>query len=139
MSTFVTSILSSAQPVTGIAPATPVVLSMGVSKLPKGLPATTFDTLTCTCLGEPGAPGAVTVINPLPPGVTVTWNVPLPLPDIGETEMLWLFDDAVQATPLPLLKVIEMVCGLVTSATLTPKLRMLWLNVRVPGSPGETD
>jgi hypothetical protein len=36
--TFAIPTLSSAQPVTGMAPATPVVLSRGVSKLPMGLP-----------------------------------------------------------------------------------------------------
>src|SRR5260370_25369760 len=80
ISTCVTSMLSSAQPVTGIAPTTPVVLVIGVSKLPNGAAGVTLATLTVMVCGELIAPGAVTVAMPLDPGFAVIWEVPGPTP-----------------------------------------------------------
>src|ERR1700726_1406541 len=85
-----TSMLSSAQPVTPTAPVIPPVLFTGVSKLPNGMAGVTLVTLTWTCCGEPVAPAALTVMmapgDPLAGGaVAVTWNVPLPVPEVGET------------------------------------------------------
>src|SRR5437879_13889296 len=65
ISTRVTSILSSAQPVTGIAPTTPVVLVIGVSKLPNGSAGVTPATFTVMVCGALIAPVAVTVTTPL--------------------------------------------------------------------------
>ena len=79
--------LSSTQPVTATAPATPVVLFAGVSKLPTGTDGEALATLTWTCCGDPGAPAAVTVMTPLGPCVAVTWNDELPVPEVGETMM----------------------------------------------------
>src|SRR5258708_18193947 len=104
MSTFVTSTLSSAQPVTGIAPATPVALSVGVSKLPNGLPAEGVEMATWICLGDPIAFGAVTVIMPLGPGFPTTWNAPFPAPDPCVTTTLGWFEVAVQANAAPPVK-----------------------------------
>src|SRR6267142_3351344 len=101
MSTFVTSTLSSAQPVTGIAPATPVMLSTGVSKLPNGLPADRVEMFTWICLGDPTAFGAVTVTVPFGPALPDTWNEPLPLPEPCVTTMLDWFEVAVQGRPPP--------------------------------------
>src|SRR5258706_8289329 len=101
MSTFVTSTLSSAQPVTGIAPATPVVLSVGVSKLPNGLPADGEEMATWICLGDPRAFGAVTVIVPFGPLLADTWNEPFPVPEPCVTTMLGWLEVAVQPTPSP--------------------------------------
>jgi hypothetical protein len=99
----------------------PVVLFAGVSKLPNGLFTTAVVTFTWICCGELTAPGAVTVMTPLvAPGANVTWNVPTPFPDVGLTEIKGWFDEAVQATAEPLVKVIEIVCGLVTNVPLTP-------------------
>jgi len=81
ISTFTTSTASSAHPVTGIAPATPLVLFAGVSKLPKGLPSDGVEMFTWTCFGDPVAPGAVTVTMPLGPLLADTWNEPFPLPE----------------------------------------------------------
>src|SRR5579864_54144 len=85
MPTLVTSMLSSAQPVTGIFPASPVALLAGVSKLPNGTDGVTLVTFTWTCWGEPGIPAAVTVMAPLGPALAVTWKLPLPLPEDGNT------------------------------------------------------
>jgi hypothetical protein len=54
------------------------------------------------------------------PGATVTWNAPTPFPDVGLTEILGWFDEAVQATAEPLVNAIETVCGLVTNVPLPP-------------------
>jgi len=104
MSTFATSIASSAQPVTGIAPATPVVLLTGVSKLPKGLPADGLEMFTWICFGDPMAPGAVTVTMPFGPALADTWNEPLPVPAPFDTTMLDRLEVAVQAKGAPLVK-----------------------------------
>jgi hypothetical protein len=40
---------------------------------------------TETSCGEFVAPTAVTVMMPLGPAVALTWNVPPPFPDVGET------------------------------------------------------
>src|SRR5207302_1291506 len=72
ISTPVTSTLSSAQPVTGIAPTTPVVLFAGVSKLPNGNPGAALVIFTWIVSGELLAPGALTVTVPADPCVTLT-------------------------------------------------------------------
>jgi len=51
------SILSRAQPVTGIAPTTPVVLSIGVSEAAIGSKGVTVATFTVMICGAPIAPG----------------------------------------------------------------------------------
>ena len=85
MLTLTTSTLSKAQPVTGMAPATPVVWSRGVSKLPKGRDGFTFVTFTCI-VTEPMAFVRATVIVPLDPDATATWKLQLPIPEtIGRT------------------------------------------------------
>src|SRR5260370_31566819 len=98
ISTRVTSILSSAQPVTGIAPTTPVVLVIGVSKLPNGSAGVTLATLTVMLCGELVAPVEVTVTVPLDPELAEIWNVPVPTPAPGFTVMLEGSGGAVQAT-----------------------------------------
>src|SRR5258708_15490081 len=72
ISTPVTSKLSSAQPVTGIAPTTPVVLFTGVSKLPNGAVVAELLMFTSTISGEFRADGAVTVTKPAGPGAPLT-------------------------------------------------------------------
>src|SRR5229473_634695 len=72
ISTPVTSTLSSAQPVTGIAPTTPVVLFAGVSKLPNGGEVVALATFTWTVSGELVARGDVTVTVPAGPRATLT-------------------------------------------------------------------
>src|SRR5258708_2396610 len=104
ISTPVTSTLSSAQPVTGIAPTTPVVLFAGVSKLPNGGPLLGLVTFTWTVWGEFAAVGDVIVMVPDDPCATLTCIIPLPVPDVGETVMLLWFEDAVQLRWAPLLK-----------------------------------
>src|SRR5437016_4185432 len=111
MSTCVTSMLSNAQPVTGIAPTTPVVPSIGVSKLPNGSVDATLATFTWMVCGELIAPAAATVTIPLDPGAAEIWNVPVPTPDPGFTAMLEWSEVAVQATLTPPLMVTRMVCG----------------------------
>src|SRR5260370_35723433 len=101
MSTLVTSMLSSAQPVTAIAPAMPDVPLAGVSKLPTGDPGVLAAPLTCACSDGLVARGAPTVITPLGPELTVTWKAPLPVPDPGDTVIAGWFEEAVQATPGP--------------------------------------
>src|SRR6266404_3642949 len=101
ISTRVTSILSSAQPVTGIAPTTPVVPLIGVSKLPNGSAGVTLATFTVMVCGELIAPGAVTVTKPLDPALAEIWNVPVPTPDGGLAVILEWSDVAVQATFAP--------------------------------------
>src|SRR5437868_5186041 len=81
ISTRVTSMLSSAQPVTGIAPTTPVVLVIGVSKLPNGSAGVTPATFTVMVCGELIAPVEVTVTMPLDPEPAEIWNVPVPTPE----------------------------------------------------------
>src|SRR5712671_5054116 len=100
ISTFVTSTLSSAQPVTGIAPATPAVLSAGVSKLPKRLPIAAFATFTWIVCGEFDAAGAVMVTIPLGPATAVTVIVALPVPDVVDTVMFDWLEEAVHPAPL---------------------------------------
>src|SRR5713101_6434301 len=99
MLTLVTSILSSAQPVTATFPAIPVVLFKGVSKLPNGGAGVTPVTLTWICWGEPGEPAAVTVMVPPVPVLAVTWKLPFPVPDAGKTVMLGWLEDTVQFAP----------------------------------------
>src|SRR5216684_3156610 len=72
ISTPVTSKLSSAQPVTGIAPTTPEVFVAGVSKLPNGGAVVALAMLTWTVCGVLPALGALTVTVPAGPGVTLT-------------------------------------------------------------------
>src|SRR6266481_5107912 len=101
ISTPVTSTLSSAQPVTGIAPMTPVVLFAGVSKLPNGFPELTLVTFTWICCGEFAAPDAVTVTTPLDPAAAPICSVAFPRPDAGDTVIFDLLEEADQLTPLP--------------------------------------
>src|SRR5215471_5187068 len=65
MAMLVRPMSSSAQPVTGSAPTTPLVLSTGVSKKPNGA-AVVGVTFNCTgsVIGELGTPGAVIVSVP---------------------------------------------------------------------------
>jgi hypothetical protein len=107
--------LSRAQPVTGIAPAIPVVLFAGVSKLPYGGAAGALLTFTWICWGEPGEPAAVTVIVPPGPALAVTWMLPLPLPEVGKTVIFDALEDAVQFPGVPLRKFTATVCVLVIS------------------------
>ncbi len=110
--------LSNAQPVTPIAPVTPVVLFIGVSKLPNGAAGVTLVTLTWICCGDPVAPVEVTVMMApaVPPpdgGVAVTWNVPLPVPEAGETVTLGRSEATAQPTLSPPDMLTVTVCGLV--------------------------
>ena len=111
--------MSKAQPVTGIAPATLLVLFTGVSKLPKGGIGMALKTFTVIVFGEPAVPVEVTVIKPLGPGRTETWKVPVPTPDVGLTVILEWSEVAVHGEPLPM--VTRTVCGLVISEPIKPK------------------
>src|SRR5689334_18145807 len=91
IATLVMPMSSTTQPVTGSAPTTPVELSTGVSRKPRGAVVAAM-TLSCTgtVIGEFGTPGAVIVsvaVFVVPfgydPALTETLNVPLPLPDAG--------------------------------------------------------
>src|SRR5579864_8702044 len=86
-------ISSTAHPVTGSAPTTPVVLSTGVSTTPLGAVVVAV-TLNCTGIvsGEFATPAATIVSVPdtdvpfgYDLGFTETRNVPLPFPDAGLT------------------------------------------------------
>ena len=111
--------MSKAQPVTGIAPVTLLVLFTGVSKLPKGGIGMALKTFTVIVFGEPAAPVEVTVIKPLGPGRMETWKVPVPTPDVGLTVILEWSEVAVHGEPLPM--VTSTVCGLVISEPILPK------------------
>ena len=130
ISTLATSTLSSAQPVTGIAPTTLEVLFTGVSKLPNGAPGglirAAFTWIVC---GELVAAGAVTVTVPDGgPSGALTKKDPLPVPDGGETRILSELEDTVQFEAPPLLKLTATCCGLVAAELLTAKFKTLRLS-----------
>ncbi len=100
---------SSAQPVNGIAPVTPVVLSRGVSTKPNGLADVPFGMrFSVTAIGPAvvDAPASVNVIAPVtllpignPPTNTIlTDRLADPLPDAGLTCSHGWFDTAVHVT-----------------------------------------
>ena|ERR1700726_492623 len=66
-------------------------------------------------------PGTVTVTAPLAPATAETWNVPLPIPELGVTVMLEWSDIAVQAAFGMVGMVTKIVCGLVINEPLIPK------------------
>src|SRR5206468_2848239 len=64
--------------------------------------------------------GAVTVTVPLAPAVAVTWKVPLPAPEEGETVIFGWLEETVQLTPRLPLNATVIDCGSVTKEPLTP-------------------
>ena len=86
------------------------------------------------------APGAVTVTVPLAPAVAVTWKLPFPVPEVGETVMFGWLAETLQLTPRLPLNVTVIDCGSVTKELLTPnfsdvRLRDMVVVAPVPNSP----
>jgi hypothetical protein len=59
---------------------------------------------------------------------TVTWKLPFPVPEEGETMMFGWLEETVQLTPVPPLNETVIDCGSVIKELLTPKLRAALLS-----------
>src|SRR5947199_8820450 len=86
------------------------------------------------------APGAVTVTVPPAPAVAVTWKLPFPVPEVGETVMFGWLAETVQLTPRLPLNVTVIDCGSVVEELLTPnfgdvRLRDMHVVAPDPTSP----
>src|SRR5216684_5785811 len=109
-STLVTSMLSRAHPVTGIAPVITNPWEPGVSKLPNGGPAfaesNTFNVTAIVVVGLPVVSDKIVIVPVKVPGVvgTCVESIPIvkpfgPVPAGGARMMKLVFDVAVQPVP----------------------------------------
>src|SRR5207253_2293172 len=81
------------------------------------------------------APGAVTVTVPPAPAVAVTWKLPFPVPEVGETVMFGWLAETLQLTPRLPLNVTVIDCGSVTKELLTPNFSDVRLRDMVVVAP----